>query len=118
MLNLIPQPAPNPAPQPAPEPVLRLAILRKALLAVDEFGGGPASDFDVDEVSANWTKASEAERRCFDRRSDALMAVASAGLHVASSHRQIGSDVSPAALQLLADEIRTGLADIERLIRD
>jgi len=30
----------------------------------------------------------------------------------------VGSDVSPAALQLLADEIRSGLEGIERLIRD
>jgi hypothetical protein len=118
MLHLVQQPEPHPAPQPAPEPVLRLAILRKALLAVDEFGGGPAPDFDVDQLSANWAEVSEAERRCVDRRSEALMAVASAGLKVVSTHRQMGEEVSPAALQLLADEIRAGVADIEQLIRD
>lgn len=108
-----------PAPSaPALEPVLRLASLRKALSAVDRFGGGPASDFDIDELADGWAEASEAERRVFDRRSAAMLAVASVGLDVVSSHRDIGSDVSPAALQLLADEIRAGIVDIERLIRD
>lgn len=118
MLNLIPLPAPQAAPQPAPEPVIRLASLRNALRLVDDFGGGPASDFDLDDLSAEWAQASDSEQRCFDRRSAALLAVATAGLDVVSNHRQLGSDVSPAALQLLADEIRSGLEDIERLIRD
>lgn len=117
MLNFIPQPAPEPAPAPAPEPVIRLASLRNALRVVDQFGGGPASDFELDELSGDWNEASEAERRCFDRRSAALLAVATAGLDVVSSHRELGSDVNPAALELLADEIRAGLEDIERLIR-
>jgi len=118
MLNFVPQPAPGAASERLPEPVIRLASLRNALRVVDEFGGGPASDFEIDELSGDWAQASEAERRCFDRRSAALVAVATAGLEVVSSHRQFGSDVSPAALQLLADEIRSGLEDIERLIRD
>ena len=115
MLNLMPQSAPS---APAPEPILRLASLHKALSAVDQFGGGPASDFDMDEMSGNWAEASESERRCFDRRSAAMLAVASAGLQVVASNRDLGSDVSPAALELLADEIRAGIQDIERLIRD
>ncbi|MBA2635731.1 MAG: hypothetical protein H0U83_03420 [Sphingomonas sp.] len=118
MLNFIPQPAPQAAPQPAPEPVIRLASLRNALRLVDDFGGGPASDFDLDEMSGDWGQASDAERRCFDRRSAALLAVATAGLDVVSSHRQVGGDVSSAALALLADEIRSSLESIERLIRD
>ena len=118
MLNFAPQPTPESAPQPAPEPVIRLASLRNALRVVDQFGGGPASDFDFDDLAGGWAEASEAERRCFDRRSAALLAVATAGLEVVSSHREVGGDVSPAALQLLADEIRSGLEGIERLIRD
>ncbi|MBA2772194.1 MAG: hypothetical protein H0U34_09335 [Sphingomonas sp.] len=117
MLNPVLEPASESAPRPAPEPVIRLASLHKALLAVDAFGGGPASDFDIADMSADWTQASEAERLRFDRRSAALLQVASAGLELVSSHREIGSDVSPAALQLLADEIRSGVEDIERLIR-
>ena len=118
MLNLLPLPAPESEPQPAPEPVIRLASLHNALRLVDEFGGGPASDFDVDDAADDWEQASQAERRCFDRRSASLLAAASAGLEVVTSHRSLGSDVSPAAMQLLADEIRAGIEDIERLIRD
>ena len=117
MLNLVPQPASNPAPQAAPEAVLRLAILRKALLTGDEFGGGPAADFDFDELSADWTEASELDRRCVDLRSEAVMAVASAGSGWCRAKVRAATKSAPAALQLLADQIRTGVADIERLIR-
>ena len=118
MLNLLPLPTAESAPQPAPEPVIRLASVHNALRLVDEFGGGPASDFDVADAAQDWAQASGAEQRCFDRRSAELLAVASAGLELVASHRQMGGDVSPAAMQLLADEIRAGLADIEKLIRD
>ncbi len=118
MLNLLSQPATESAPNPAPEPVFRLASLHHALRVVDQFGGGPASDFDIDGFAQDWAEASPAEQRCFDRRSAGLLAVASAGLEVVANHREIGSDVSPAAMQLLADEIRSSIADIERLIRD
>ena len=118
MLNLLPLPTPESRPEPAPEPVIRLASLRNALRLVDEFGGGPASDFEIDAAAEDWAQLSEAERRCFDRRSAGLLAVATAGLEVVTSHRALGGDVSPAAMQLLADEIRAGLADIETLIRD
>ena len=118
MLNLVPQPEPQAAPNAVPEPVIRLASLHNALRLVDDFGGGPASDFDVDATAGDWAEASEAEQRCFERRSATLLAAASAGLDVVTRHRAYGSDVSPQALQLLADEIRTGLEEIERLIRD
>jgi hypothetical protein len=118
MLNLLPQDS-APAPRrSAPEPVARLASLRHALSVVDQFGGGPASDFDTDRVAAGWERASAAERSCFDRRSAALINVAAAGLEVVSAHREIGGDVSPAALELLAEELRAGLEEIEKLIRD
>ena len=118
MLNLVPQPEPQPAPNSAPEPVIRLGSLHNALRLVDDFGGGPASDFDMDGTAGDWDSASDAEQRCFERRSAALLAAASAGLDVVTRHRAYGRDVSPQALQLLADEIRIGLQDIERLIRD
>ena len=118
MLNLLPQSAPDSAPKPAPEPVIRLASLHNALRFVDDFGGGPASDFDLDEAADGWDQASYAQRRCADRRSAELLAVASAGLELVTSHRARGGDVSAEAMQLLADEIRAGLEDIEKLIRD
>ena len=118
MLNLMPLPTAESAPQPAPEPVIRLASLHNALRLVDDFGGGPASDFDLDAASEDWAQASDAKQRCFDRRSAELLAVASAGLELVISHREHGQDVSPAAMQLLADEIRAGLEDIDKLVRD
>jgi len=118
MLSLIPQQPPETGRQPVAEPVTRLASLHNALRVVDQFGGGPASDFDLDAIAQGWAQASEPQRRCFDRRSAAMLAVATAGLDVVSSHREQGGDVSPAAMQLLADEIRSGLQGIERLIRD
>ena len=86
MLNLVPQPEPQAAPQLAPEPVTRLASLHHALRLVDDFGGGPASDFDIDEIAGDWAEASDAEQRCFERRSAALLAAASAGLDVVTRH--------------------------------
>jgi hypothetical protein len=115
MLHLFAQ-APEPQPQERlhPEPVTRLASLRNALRVVDEFGGGPADDFD-DAVSERWESADEAARRCFDRRSAELVSVASAGLEAVSFQREQGLDASVAALRVIADELKTGLKDLERM---
>ncbi len=98
-----------------PEPVTRLASLRNALRVVDEFGGGPASDFD-DQLSERWESADEAAKRCFDRRSAELVSVASAGLQAVSFQREQGLDASVAALRVIADELKTGLKDLERVL--
>jgi hypothetical protein len=115
MLNLFVQSA---APQPSerihPEPVTRLASLRNALRVVDQFGGGPASDID-DELSERWESADGAARRCFDRRSSELVAVATVGLEAVSFQREQGLDASIAALRVIADELKTGLKDLERI---
>ena len=116
MLHLFAQ---SPAPQPAeplhPEPVTRLASLRNALRVVDDFGGGPADDLD-DELSARWESADEAARRCFDRRSAELVCVATAGLEAVSFQRDQGLDASVAALRVIAGELKTGLADLQRIL--
>ena len=113
--------AQDPAPQPSrrqhPEPVTRLASLRNALSVVDQFGGGPASDFD-DEAADAWDEAGEPARRCFDRNSAELVAMASAGLEAVSFQRKEGVDASIAALRVIADELRTGLKDLERIFTD
>jgi hypothetical protein len=115
MLHLFAEaPAPQPQERLHPEPVTRLASLRNALRVVDEFGGGPADDFD-DEISARWESADEAARRCFDRRSAELVSVASAGLEAVSFQRERGLDASLAALRVVADELKTGLKDLERI---
>src|SRR5688500_469842 len=115
MLNLFAQaPEPQPTERIHPEPVTRLASLRNALRVVDEFGGGPAPDLD-DELSERWESAAGAARRCFDRRSAELVAVATAGLGAVSFQREQGLDASVAALRVIADELRSGLEDLERI---
>ena len=116
MLNLFAQsPAPQPAERLHPEPVTRLASLRNALRAVDQFGGGPASDID-DELSERWESADGAARRCFDRRSAELLAVATDGLDAVSFQRAQGFDASAAALRVIADELKEGLRGLERIL--
>jgi hypothetical protein len=115
MLHLFAQaPAPQPAERLHPEPVTRLASLRNALRVVDDFGGGPASDFD-DDISARWESADEAARRCFDRRSAEQLAAAPVGLDAGSAQRDQGHDASVTALRVIADELKTGLKDLERI---
>lgn len=121
MLHLF---APAPAPQPSerlhPEPVTRLASLRNALRVVDQFGGGPASDLDSHksdgELSARWESADEAARRCFDRRSAELVSVATVGLEAVSFQREQGLDASVAALRVVADQLKSGLVDLHRVL--
>ena len=108
-------PAPNHSERLHPEPVTRLSSLRNALRLVDQFGGGPACDIDDDELSARWEGADEAARRCFDRRSAELVGTAAAGLEAVSFQRQQGAEASVAALRVIADELRTGLKDLERI---
>ena len=120
MLHLFAQaPATEPSTRLHPEPVTRLASLRNALRVVDEFGGGPASDCDPgdfdEDVSARWESAAEAARRCFDRRSAELVGAASAGLEAVSVQRERGLDASAAALRIIAEELKTGLRDLERI---
>lgn len=115
MSNLFSQsPDAQPSERLHPEPVTRLASLRSALRAVDEFGGGPASDFD-DEAADRWDSAGEPARRCFDRRSAELVALATAGLEAVSVQRERGLDASVAAMRVIADELRSGLQDLERI---
>ena len=115
MLHLSSQsPAPQPSHRPHPEPVTRLASLRNALSVVDQFGGGPASDFD-DDAADCWDGAGDPAKRCFDRRSAELVAVATVGLEAVSFQREQGVDASVAALRVIADELRTGLKDLERI---
>jgi hypothetical protein len=84
------------------------------LRVVDEFGGGPADDCD-DRISARWESADGAAKRCFDRRSAELIAVATVGLEAVSFQREQGLDASVTALRVIADELKTGLKDLERI---
>lgn len=116
MLHLFAEaPAPKPSERLHPEPVTRLASLRNALRLVDQFGGGPASDIGDDELSERWESADEVAKRCFDRRSAELVGTAAAGLEAVSFQREQGVEASVAALRVIADELRTGLKDLERI---
>ena len=118
MLHLVPEFAPDFEPKTYPEPVARLASLRNALRVVDLFGGGPASDFeDDDQLTARWESADEAARRCFDRRSAEMVAVATTGLELISERQKDGADVNPAAKQVIADELRDGFEKLHKLFR-
>jgi hypothetical protein len=98
-----------------PEPVTRLSSLRKrACASVDDFGGGPAPDFD-EEISERWESAGEAAKRCFDRRSAELVAAATAGLETVSFQREKGLDDQRRGARVIADELRSGLKDLERI---
>jgi hypothetical protein len=112
--------APTPDPQPSerlcPEPITRLASLRNALRVVDPFGGGPASDLD-DDLSVRWESADDVAKRCFDRRSAELVGVATAGLEAVSFQREQGLDASIAALQVVADQLKAGLEDLEQIFK-
>jgi len=118
MLHLVPEFAPDFEPKTYPEPIARLASLRNALRVVDEFGGGPASDFeDDDRLAARWESAAEAAKRCFDRRSAEMIAVATTGLELIADRQQDGSEVNPAAKQVIADELRDGFDKLQKLFR-
>jgi hypothetical protein len=118
MLHLVPDFAPDFEPTPHPEPIVRLASLRNALRVVDEFGGGPAPDFESDDqLAARWESAGEAAKRCFDRRSAELVGVATAGLELISDQQQEGIEPSPAAKQVIATELRGGFERLQKLLR-
>lgn len=107
--------APQPSERLHPEPVTRLASVRNALRVVDAFGGGPADDFDA-IASERWESADGAAKRCFDRRSAELVAVATAGLEAVSFQREQGLDASVTALRVIADELKAGLTDLQRIL--
>ena len=118
MFHIVPQSAPEIETGLHPEPVTRLASLRNALRVADEFGGGPASDFDEDdELSARWESAGEAARRCFDRRSAELVAVATDGLEIVSAQQALGQPLGPEAMRVIAEELRSGLQGLQRVVR-
>ena len=118
MLHLVPEFAPDFEPKTYPEPIARLASLCNALRVVDQFGGGPASDFeDDDQLTARWESAAEAAKRCFDRRSAEMVAVATTGLELVAERQKDGIDLSPAAKQVIADELRGDFEKLQKLFR-
>lgn len=119
MLHLFAQaPDPRPSQRLRAEPLTRLASLRNALRLADDFAGGPSDDLDLDEdeLSARWASAGGAARRCFDRRSAQLVALASDGLQLVSEQQELGQPVGEAAMKAIADELRAGLGQLRQVI--
>lgn len=99
-----------------PEILARMAGLRRALLLVDDHGGGPAADLDEDQALLAWDRSGPALRQCFDQRSERTIAAASAGLEALLAGRRPDRQPSDPALRLVAEEIRAGLADLVTLL--
>ena len=105
------------APQPYAEALARLASIRHTLRLVDPFAGGPASDPSADEeIGMAWESASESKRRCFDARSERVIAGTAAGLEALLGEQAEGRQPNPAASRRIAEEIRAGLSDVSRLM--
>ena len=121
MIHFLPESPATDAPAPYAEAVARLASIRQALRLVEQFEGepkGPAIDTgDGDErIAAAWPTAKAATRRCFTARSERTAGAAAAGLEVLLSQRVDGGDPSPASVEQLAEAIRGGIDDLERLL--
>lgn len=117
MIHLAPPTASQPTAQPYAEAVARLASIRHALRLVDSFGGGPAPDIEDDGlIAAAWPEASQARRRCFDRKSERLVGSAAAGIEALVATQAAGREPHAEASRALSDEIRRGLADVSRLL--
>ncbi len=118
MLHLAPLPHDDDAPLPA-DALAKLAGIRHALRLVDPFGGGPASDpSNDDEVAAAWAGASKASNRRFDECTVRTAGAAAAGIDALLAARASGHEPNEAASQQLAEEIRRGLEDISRRMRN
>ena len=118
MLHLVPVPQVDDTPLPA-DALAKLAGIRHALRLVDPFGGGPASDPCNDEdIAAAWAGASKASNRRVDESTVRTAGAAAAGIDALLAAREAGLEPNEAASQQLADEIRRGLEDIQRRMRN
>ena len=114
MLHLLSLAAADPAPVADAEIAARMSGLKRALRLLEPSGCGPSCDegeFDAVEF------ASGAARRCFDARSERVIASAAAGLEAVVEVRSCGSDAHSAAVDQVADAIRDGLDDLSELLR-
>jgi hypothetical protein len=119
MLHLALVPHTDDTPHCDSETLAKLAGIRHALRLVDPFGGGPASDpADDEEIAAAWRGASKATARRFDDCTLRTAGAAAAGIDALLAARAVGQEPNEAASERLADEIRRGLEDISRRMRN
>jgi hypothetical protein len=102
------------APLAGGELAARIAGLKRALRLLEPHGHGPSCD---EEEFGPVEFASEAAMRCFDSRSERVVGSAAAGLDAVVAVRNEGLEAHPAAVELVADAIREGLADLSELLR-
>ena len=95
---------------PYAEAVARLASIRQALRLVEMMEGKPvrpAREIGFEQVLP---PLSEPARRCLDERSARTAGSAAAGIELI-----LGGEANRAAVDVLAEDIRSGLEDIQRL---
>lgn len=117
MLHFVP--LANESSAPFAEAASRLASIERALRLVDPYGGGPAPDLAADERFASaWASAGDARQRCFDNRAARTAGAAAAGIEALLAERAVDRTPNSAASRKLAEEIRLGLEDVSRLLRE
>ena len=121
MIHFLPDSPAGSDPAPYAEAVARLASIRKALRLVEQYEGersDPAIDAGQDDerIAAAWPTAPEARRRCFAARSERTANAAAAGLEVLLSQRGGDGAPNPASVEQLAEAIRGGIDDLEKLL--
>lgn len=114
MIHFDPQPQPQLGAAPYAEAVARLASLRAALRLVDP-AATDASPAD-EQIAAAWTTAGHASRRCFAARSERTIGAAAAGIEAVLAERSAGREPTPRSVERVAEEIRAGLEDLQRLL--
>ena len=114
MIHFLPLEAAAEAPFAGGELAARIAGLKRALRLLEPSGGGPSCDAEEFEAIEF---ASEAAMRCFDTRSERVIGEAAAGLEAVVSVRSTGSEPHPVAVDMVAEAIREGLANLSDLLR-
>ncbi|MDQ3247315.1 MAG: hypothetical protein M3Q52_10590 [Pseudomonadota bacterium] len=116
MIHFAPELPQKAGPAPYAEAVARLASLKHALRLVDPVA--PIADAAIEErVASAWGNASDASRRCFAARSERSIGAAAAGLEAVLAERRAGREPNTKSVERLADEIRTGLQELQRVLR-
>ena len=114
MIHFLPLEAAADAPFAGGELAARIAGLKRALRLLEPNGHGPSGD---EEDFGPIELAHEGARRCFDNRSERVIGSAAAGLDAVLAVRNDGFEANPIAVDLVAETIREGLANLSELLR-
>ena len=112
MIHVVPELPANAATGACAEAIARLATLHHALRLADPAAVAPSAA----DVPAAWDTASEASRRCFTARSERAVGAATAGLQAVLAERSAGREPNSRSVERLAQEIRTGIDELQRLL--